>query len=308
MFMYESAVPVLWIRKQGKNHLSLVKTMSVSIQLNKKILCVSDTPNFILDHSCLHRTEHSAENHMGSLWSQFPQLLISRTQNCGCHWLRHHSVHVWSILREGFCHETLEGPVCHNGRWYSWLVDEMEDWSLQHALRNDSSICLSCHKEIQHSQRWQPWKSIFYQNIPHSHFVLRVGNWWLCSFFFPLSKSVGMFGNTFICGICSGKCQKFLTAKWFDLYQIKLIIYFQITSYILLRNVSGILRTRFSTFFAWFGQFWVELLVGQYHVWMGADGHGVLVLVPAYPVSIEFDNRFTKKYINRSFHFKKPCI
>ena len=59
---------------------------------------------------------------------------------------------------------------------------------------------------------------------------------------------------------------------------------FQVTSYILLRNVSGMLRTRFSSFFAWFGQFWVELLVGQYHIWMGADGHGVLVLVPAYPV------------------------
>jgi len=62
------------------------------------------------------------------------------------------------------------------------------------------------------------------------------------------------------------------------------VTFIPITSYILLRNVSGMLRTRFSAFFSWFGQIWVELLVGQYHIWQGADGHGVLVLVPAYPV------------------------
>jgi len=60
--------------------------------------------------------------------------------------------------------------------------------------------------------------------------------------------------------------------------------FYRLQATFFLRNVSGMLRTRFSSFFAWFGQFWVELLVGQYHVWMGADGHGVLVLVPAYPV------------------------
>jgi len=62
------------------------------------------------------------------------------------------------------------------------------------------------------------------------------------------------------------------------------VAFIPIMGYIIIRNVSGALRTRFSAFFAWFGQFWVELLVGQYHVWMGADGHGVLVLVPEYPV------------------------
>lgn len=52
-------------------------------------------------------------------------------------------------------------------------------------------------------------------------------------------------------------------------YLLHCIMFSQIAGYIFLRNVSGALRTRFSAFFAWFGQFWVELLVGQYHVWMG---------------------------------------
>jgi hypothetical protein len=58
----------------------------------------------------------------------------------------------------------------------------------------------------------------------------------------------------------------------------------QIVSYIFLRNVSGILRTRYSSFFAWFGRLSLELMVTMYHVWLAADNHGVLVLLPGYPV------------------------
>ncbi|XP_054287835.1 N-acetylneuraminate 9-O-acetyltransferase-like [Macrosteles quadrilineatus] len=57
-----------------------------------------------------------------------------------------------------------------------------------------------------------------------------------------------------------------------------------IVSYIFLRNVSGILRTRYSSFFAWFGRLSLELMVTPYHVWLAADNHGVLVLLPGYPV------------------------
>ncbi|KAH8019504.1 hypothetical protein HPB51_019843 [Rhipicephalus microplus] len=29
---------------------------------------------------------------------------------------------------------------------------------------------------------------------------------------------------------------------------------------------------------------WVQLFIAQYHIWLAADTHGVLVLVPGYPV------------------------
>ncbi|XP_014250867.1 N-acetylneuraminate 9-O-acetyltransferase [Cimex lectularius] len=57
-----------------------------------------------------------------------------------------------------------------------------------------------------------------------------------------------------------------------------------IVSYLALRNVSGILRTRYSTMFAWFGKISLELCICQYHIWLAADSHGVLVFVPGYPV------------------------
>lgn len=57
-----------------------------------------------------------------------------------------------------------------------------------------------------------------------------------------------------------------------------------IVGFILLRNISGILRTRYSSLFAWFGEISLELFVGQYHILLAADTHGVLVLLPGYPV------------------------
>lgn len=57
-----------------------------------------------------------------------------------------------------------------------------------------------------------------------------------------------------------------------------------IISFILLRNVFGGIRCRYSTFFAWFGRISLELFIGQYHIWLAADTHGVLVLIPNYPV------------------------
>lgn len=48
--------------------------------------------------------------------------------------------------------------------------------------------------------------------------------------------------------------------------------------------MSGILRTRYSSLFAWCGRLSLELFVTQYHVWLAADNHGVLVLLPGYPV------------------------
>ncbi|XP_077544397.1 N-acetylneuraminate (7)9-O-acetyltransferase isoform X2 [Haemaphysalis longicornis] len=62
------------------------------------------------------------------------------------------------------------------------------------------------------------------------------------------------------------------------------IFFVPILSYIILRNMSGLLRARYSTFFAWFGKISLELFIAQYHIWLAADTHGVLVLVPGYPV------------------------
>lgn len=62
------------------------------------------------------------------------------------------------------------------------------------------------------------------------------------------------------------------------------IAFIPILSYAILRNISGVLRTRYSSLFAWFGRIFLELFVSQYHIWLAADTHGVLVLVPGYPV------------------------
>ncbi|GIY77377.1 n-acetylneuraminate 9-O-acetyltransferase [Caerostris extrusa] len=58
------------------------------------------------------------------------------------------------------------------------------------------------------------------------------------------------------------------------------ISFVPILSYLILRNVSSYLRTKYSMFFAWFGNISLELFIAQYHIWLAADTHGVLVLVP----------------------------
>ncbi|XP_071552262.1 N-acetylneuraminate (7)9-O-acetyltransferase [Panulirus ornatus] len=63
------------------------------------------------------------------------------------------------------------------------------------------------------------------------------------------------------------------------------VVWVPILGFIVLRNMVGILRTRYSSFFAWFGRISLELFVCQYHIWLAADTHGVLVLIPSYPVA-----------------------
>ncbi|XP_038206351.1 N-acetylneuraminate 9-O-acetyltransferase [Zerene cesonia] len=62
------------------------------------------------------------------------------------------------------------------------------------------------------------------------------------------------------------------------------VAFLPIASYVLLRNVSGALRTRHSALFAWVGGVTLELFASQSHIWLAADTHGVLVLLPAAPV------------------------
>lgn len=61
------------------------------------------------------------------------------------------------------------------------------------------------------------------------------------------------------------------------------VVFIPIVGYLVIRNVSGIFRIRFSSFFAWFGHISLELFVCQYHIWLAADRNGVLVLLPGFP-------------------------
>ncbi|KAF7259074.1 hypothetical protein EG68_03536 [Paragonimus skrjabini miyazakii] len=57
-----------------------------------------------------------------------------------------------------------------------------------------------------------------------------------------------------------------------------------ILSYILIRNCLGTLRRNHSVMFAWLGDISLELFIAQHHIWLSADGNGILVLLPGYPL------------------------
>ncbi|XP_045495488.1 N-acetylneuraminate 9-O-acetyltransferase [Colias croceus] len=86
-------------------------------------------------------------------------------------------------------------------------------------------------------------------------------------------------------GIGSYVTFTFFCTNTFDCNEIHSYVSFlPIVSYILLRNVSGALRTRHSSLFAWFGGITLELFASQSHIWLAADTHGVLVLIPSAPI------------------------
>ncbi|XP_072947251.1 N-acetylneuraminate (7)9-O-acetyltransferase [Epargyreus clarus] len=86
-------------------------------------------------------------------------------------------------------------------------------------------------------------------------------------------------------GIGSYVTFTFLCTNIFDCNEIhSYVAFLPIVSYIILRNVSGALRTRHSSFFAWFGTITLELFASQSHIWLAADTHGVLVLIPSAPI------------------------
>ncbi|KAJ0178071.1 hypothetical protein K1T71_005894 [Dendrolimus kikuchii] len=77
----------------------------------------------------------------------------------------------------------------------------------------------------------------------------------------------------------------FFCTNTFDCNEIhSYVAFLPIVSYIILRNVSGVLRMRHSSMFAWFGTITLELFASQSHIWLAADTHGVLVLFPGAPV------------------------
>ncbi|XP_034943089.1 N-acetylneuraminate 9-O-acetyltransferase [Chelonus insularis] len=62
------------------------------------------------------------------------------------------------------------------------------------------------------------------------------------------------------------------------------VAFIPIVGYIILRNSSLALRGKYSVLLAGLGRISLETLVGQGHVWLAADSHGVLVLLPRFPV------------------------
>lgn len=86
-------------------------------------------------------------------------------------------------------------------------------------------------------------------------------------------------------GIGSYVTFTFFCTNIFDCNEIHSYVAFvPIVSYIILRNVSGALRMRHSSLFAWVGTITLELFASQSHIWLAADTHGVLVLIPGAPV------------------------
>ncbi|XP_068751421.1 N-acetylneuraminate 9-O-acetyltransferase-like isoform X2 [Montipora capricornis] len=63
-----------------------------------------------------------------------------------------------------------------------------------------------------------------------------------------------------------------------------LVSFIPITAFILLRNVPGLLRAKFSKFYAWVGSISLELFIAQYHIWLAHDTKGVLILIPERPI------------------------
>lgn len=80
------------------------------------------------------------------------------------------------------------------------------------------------------------------------------------------------------------------------------IAFIPILSYLCLRNLRGWLRTKYSAFFAWFGRVSLELFIGQYHIWLAADTHGLLVLIPGYPVMNVVVTSFVFVCISHDIH------
>ncbi|XP_043483656.1 N-acetylneuraminate 9-O-acetyltransferase [Leptopilina heterotoma] len=62
------------------------------------------------------------------------------------------------------------------------------------------------------------------------------------------------------------------------------VAFIPILGYIVLRNASLALRGKHSSLLAGLGRISLETLVSQGHVWLAADSHGVLVLLPRFPV------------------------
>jgi len=105
-----------------------------------------------------------------------------------------------------------------------------------------------------------------------------LGSLWPRAIAVPVSAAavIGLCGYTLFACLCKNKSEGNEIHPY--------VAFVPIISWIVLRNMVGLLRCRYSSFFAWFGKISLELLISQYHIWLSADSHGVLVVIPNYPV------------------------
>lgn len=76
----------------------------------------------------------------------------------------------------------------------------------------------------------------------------------------------------------------FLFEHWRDKFAYNrfhpFVSLFPVTAFALLRNATPTLRSTNSQFFAYIGRISLETFIVQFHLWLAADTHGLLVLVP----------------------------
>lgn len=94
--------------------------------------------------------------------------------------------------------------------------------------------------------------------------------------FLILISIAGLVSYTIFANLCRSKdsCNRY----------ISYITIIPILSFIIFRNNVEFINEKCSYMFSWIGKISLELFVSSFHIWLAADSHGVLVLLPGYPV------------------------
>lgn len=94
--------------------------------------------------------------------------------------------------------------------------------------------------------------------------------------FFLLISITGLLSYAIFANLCRTKdaCNMY----------ISYITIIPILSFIMLRNTLDFVCEKCSYMFSWIGKISLELFVCSFHIWLAADSHGILVLLPGYPV------------------------
>lgn len=106
----------------------------------------------------------------------------------------------------------------------------------------------------------------------------------LYHFHYTLPLRLRVRGNPFIRCLYSGNYLKKICSLLSHGQHPSKSSILQIVGYIALRNASLALRGKHSALLAGLGRISLESLVAQGHIWLAADSHGVLVLLPRFPV------------------------
>ncbi|UXI14650.1 hypothetical protein NH340_JMT00593 [Sarcoptes scabiei] len=139
--------------------------------------------------------------------------------------------------------------------WFRWRIDR---YSVLCGMI--SAFCLQMLRKYR----------IIHESNPHLFSSTRL------NILMTISTIIGLFFFIASIFLCSNKS---------DCNELHAYVFFvPILSFVVLRNNSKWFRIRFSVLFSWFGRISLELFLCQYHIWLAADTHGILVLIPSYPV------------------------